>query len=363
MRVLRTLAAGAAAALALVATLVVVLLGALFWTVTGLTRGVRGAVRWWQGPESAWDEIVEFEPEVGWKNRGRTRARVRGNLAFEFTTDEEGWRGAGTIEESEIVVFGDSFAFGHGVSDRHFFAHRGSGPGVKGIGADGYNMVQGLLWMDRLKERLTGKLVVWFVFYGNDLMDNLHPNNTRYRTPFVRSTGDDTGWEILTDHVSTEPFSFEPRWGYRNTIAEPCTPGYHSERAYSACGFLLDRALDLCGGVDARLAVVGIPDVQTLDPRRVPSLRRRSSDPARFDPRLPDLRIAEMCSARNIPFVTLSDVLTVNDHLPSDCHWTPRGHARVAQVLQTLHANAPEPSVLPAVEREPVAAPARHSAS
>ena len=55
-------------------------------------------------------------------------------------------------------------------------------------------MVQTLLWMERLKDRLAGKLVVWLVFYGNDLMDNLHPNFDRYRTPFVRSRDDGAGW-------------------------------------------------------------------------------------------------------------------------------------------------------------------------
>jgi hypothetical protein len=336
MALIRTLVASIAALLALVVTLPVVLAGAPFWIVSALTRAVRALVRWWQPPEVDWTQLVEFDPGVGWKNRCNARARVRGKCAFEASTDGEGWRGRGTIEDSDVVAFGDSFAFGHGVNDRDFFADRTARLKIKAVGADGYNMVQGWIWMDRLKERLSGKWVVWLPFYGNDLMDNLQPNITRYRTPFVRSTAGVPGWEVVTHHVTAEPFPFDPSWGFTDTIAETCSSTPFAERAYSACAFLIDRARETLAEVDARLVVVGIPDPQMLDPDGVRRLRSRSTNPGAFDPELPDRRLGEICRERGIPFLPLSSVLVVGDHIPNDCHWTPQGHLKVARALEAF---------------------------
>jgi hypothetical protein len=79
-------------------------------------------------------------------------------------------------------------------------------PRIKAIGANGYNMVQELLWMRRYAPQLAGKLVVWFVYHGNDLFDNLQPNVFQYRTPFVRERHDGRGWEVVTEHVRRSPW-------------------------------------------------------------------------------------------------------------------------------------------------------------
>ena len=340
VHMLRFLVAGFAFAGALALSIPVVVVGAPFWLVSGLTRTVRGAIRRWQPREVPWDELIEFVPEIGWKNRGNVRAYVRGNRPFRVTTDRDGWRGRFSLEESDIVVFGDSFAFGHGVDDDAFFANQRSAVRIKAIGTNAYNMVQTLLWMERLKDQLAGKLVVWFVFYGNDLMDNLHPHFGRYRTPFVRSRDHGAGWEIITEHVRTEPWPFDPRsWNF-NRVGEVCSPTFRAERAFSACDYLIGRARDACESAGARLAVVGVPDVQLLDPTRRNRFRRRAPDPAHFDPRLPDRRLREICEGRGIPFVSLSEVLEVHDHLLNDCHWTPRGNLRVARVLERLNGEA-----------------------
>jgi hypothetical protein len=344
MGAIRLLIAALAGTVALAATLPVLLLGAPLWTVAGLTRLFRAAARAMQPGEVAWTELTEFTPDIGWKNRPNARVRVREGRTFLVSTDEDGWRGDGTIAEADMVVFGDSFAFGHGVSDGDFFPHRMRGVRAKAVGVNGYSMVQELLWMQRVRDHLAGKLVVWFVFYGNDLFDNLHPSFRHYRAPFVRSTDGGSGWEIVTDHVRPEPWPFDPKWGYRNKIAEACTPSYHSERAYSACAFLIDQALDVFAETRTELAVVGIPDVQMLDRSAHTELRRRSTNLEAFDPGLPDRRLREICGNRGLPVVTLSDVLSVHHHLPDDCHWTPAGHARVAKVLEELYRARPRSS-------------------
>lgn len=341
MGLIRVLVALLGAVVALVATLPVLLVGLPFWIVSGVARLVAGLARRRQAENVAWSEVIEFMPEIGWKNRSGARARVRSDRTFQVTLDADGWRGSRSIDESEILVFGDSFAFGHGVDDGAFFADRTSGVRVKALGADGYNMVQSLLWMERLRDRLQGKLVVWFAFYGNDLMDNLRTNLERYRTPFLRAGANEGEWEIVTGHVSPEPWPFDPNWGYRDKISETYTPGPHSERAFSACEFLIGRADELCREAGARLVVVGIPEVKAMDPREIPTIRERASDPSAFDPGLPDRMVGAMCASRGVPFVPLSGVLTVQDHLPHDCHWTPRGHQRVASLMERLAQDVP----------------------
>jgi hypothetical protein len=336
MVLIRTLLAALGAAVALVASVPVLLVGLPFWVVSALTRLVGSAVRRGQPESVPWSSVIEFMPEIGWRNRPGARARVRSDRSFQVTLDDDGWRGSRSIDESEILVFGDSFAFGHGVDDDAFFADRTSGVKVKALGADGYNMVQGLLWMERLRDRLDGKLVVWFAFYGNDLMDNLRTNLERYRTPFVKSGLREGEWEIVTEHVGPEPWPFDPHWGYRDKIAEICTPGHHADRAFSACDFLIGRAHDLCTAAGARLVVVGIPDVKMMDPRELPRLRERSSNATLFDPGIPDSRLNAMCTSRGVPFVSLSGIVPVQDHLPNDCHWTAKGHGRVARLMERL---------------------------
>jgi len=343
MGVVRFLIALLMAGVALLATIPVVLLGIPFWLVSFLTRAIREGVRKTQPEEVPWTELIDFVPEIGWRNRADVRARVRAERAFQITTDAEGWRGARSIDESEVLVFGDSFAFGHGVDDRSLFADRSSSVRMKALGANGYNMVQQLLWMERLRDRLAGKFVVWFAFYGNDLLDNLHPNFMHYRTPFVRERRDGEGWEIVTEHVREERWPFDPRWGYRDKIAEVCTPTFQSARVYSAAAFLVGRAREVCDSAGARLAVVGIPDPSMLEvDRRIAALRRRSSSPDAFDLTLPDRRFQEICTAHGVPFLALSGVVGLHDHLPNDCHWTPRGHAKVAQALERLYREAPD---------------------
>src|SRR5690606_2738722 len=340
MGVLRFLLAGVTAVVAVVLTLPVVLVGAPFWIVSSLTRAFRTLVRWVQPREVAWTELIDFVPKIGWKNGGNGRARVRASRSFRVSTDEDGWRGVGSIDDCDLLIFGDSFAFGHGVDDRDCFHARMSRLRVKAVGVNGYNMVQQLLWMERLRDRFAGKPVVWLAFYGNDLMDNLHPNFRHYRTPFVRASGGGEGREIAKDPVRQAPWPFDPDpkgWGYDNKIAEVCTPSYQSDRAYSACAFLVERAASLCAEVGSPLAVVGIPDVDMLDPTRHARLRARSSKPDAFDPGLPDRRVRELCDGLGVPFLPLSGMLKVNDHLPNDCHWTPRGHRKVALALEEFH--------------------------
>jgi hypothetical protein len=341
MGAIRLLLAGVAGVAALLATLPVLLVGAPFWIASALTRAVQRGVGRLFIPDEAPRDVIEFTPEIGWKNRGGVRCRVHNvQSSFRVTTDGEGWRGRRSIEDSDVVVFGDSFAFGEGIDDRHHFAELPSAVRIKAVGATGYNMVQSLLWMERLRARLRGRLVVWLAFYGNDPFDNLHPSYRHYRTPFVRRAGRGDAWEVAASHVRPDPWPFpcqDRDWGYADKAAEIHCPSHHAERAYSACEYLLERARETCAGAGADLVVVGVPCVEALDSAGAARLREQASDPGRFDPGLPDRRFAEICGRLEIRFAALSTVLSPRDHIHGDVHWTRGGHARVARVLEELY--------------------------
>lgn len=187
--------------------------------------------------------------------------------------------------------------------------------------------------MERLAPRLAGKSVVWFVFYGNDLHENLLPNSLdQYRAPFVRRRHGSAHWEVVTSHVSSEPWPF-PNRPEGSMVAELSTPGFLAERAFSACEYLIGRARGACEAVGASLQVWGVPDYRLLSDAGRAILAARARDAEAFDPGLIDRELGRVCRAAGVPFLALSEHLESGDHLEKDSHWSPRGHRRVAALL------------------------------
>lgn len=325
------------ATLAALITLPVVLVLALF-TIPFLVvaAAVAAIARRITGQTTPWQDLVEYIDEIGWKPKGGLVAYGADNNGdpFALTTDPSGWRGPADLAESDILAFGDSFAFGFGAGDADFFGADGRTPKVKAIGAPGYNMVQSLLWMNRLAAQLRGKTVVWLIYPGNDLEDNLSPQMESYRTPFVRETTNGS-WEIVTAHVNPEPWPFRLRRTNAQGFLQICRPSLLGTRAYKACAYLIEEAMHLCRAAGARLVIVTIPD---LSPMQTKKFAQLLADAAikEFDPTLPDERIAEICARFDLPFVPLADVLDVGDYLVNDVHWNARGHRRVAQALRDI---------------------------
>jgi len=331
VRALRALVAAGAGAAALVATGPLVILGLPFAIVAVLTRRV---ARRLERPHVAWPELIAFDPTVGWKPRPCARADHLADDVFHAATDADGWRGTRSVTESDVVVFGDSFAWGYGIDDEDFFGNLNRDVRVKAIGINGYNMVQELLWMERLSAELRGKLVVWFIYLGNDLYENLAPHMWGYRMPFMRGTGNRGGWEIVTSHLSPArlPYRADGRVYYER-LAELCSPSFLAERAYAACEFLLAKGRDVCARVDARLLVMTIPDSTQLTAAGTRWLLSCGGDPKSFDPDFPDKKIRDICERLGPPFVALKDHLDASHYKERDCHWNRSGHRRVAEVL------------------------------
>ncbi|MDR7468463.1 MAG: hypothetical protein QN194_11490 [Armatimonadota bacterium] len=314
----------------------VLVLALPFWGVALLTRAV---ARRLEPRAGSWQDLVRFDPVVGW----RPRPNVDGHFAergevFHVVTDAEGWPGRAGVGESDLVVFGDSIAFGFGVDAARSYREVDPRLRVKSISAPGYNLVQELLLMQEMAPRLAGKLVVWFIYHGNDLYDNLSPFMGPYRTPFVRERRDGTGWEIVTGHLSPAPWRYSAgRYrDWQRVLASLYAPTFLAERAYAACDFLLGEAKTVCDGVGARLVVCTLPSPLALGPL-ASRLARHSDHPEAFDPDLPDRRIGDSCRAHGIPFVAAKPYLSPRDYQLPDDHWTERGHRRVAEILRSLY--------------------------
>ncbi len=337
MSTIRTLIAMISSLFGILLIIPIIVLGLPFWAVAFLTHLIHSLVRLFRPKVVPWQQLIEFEPTVGWKPKPNLKAYARADNVFHLTTDSQGWRGQTTLYESEVLVFGDSYAFGYGVDDKSFFAELNPKLRIKAIGINGYNMVQELLWIQRLSVHLRDKLVVWFIYFGNDLYENLQPNLDHYRMPFVRKVNGTGSWEIVTSHISPAKWPSNSQRHYYAKLAEICSPTFLAQRVYSACEFLISRGRDICNQAGAQLVVMSIPDITQISKTHITKLATLAPEPDSFDPDLPDKKIREICSALGVPFVALKNHLKVEDYKEHDVHWNERGHQRVAEVLNRVY--------------------------
>lgn len=317
----------------------VVLLAMPLLLVPALTRLV---VRVFQPASLPWEEWIQFDPQVGWRPKPNRGAYHRADGVFRTTTDADGWRGKTSIEDAEVVVFGDSFAWGYAANDDEFFADLDPHRKIKSIGINGYSMVQCLLWMEKLAPRLQGKLVVWFVYVGNDFCDNLSTDMRGYRAPFVRERKGGAGWEIVTSHLSRERWPLTPSsrragWHYLQKTAEICCENHFSRRAFSACEHLVHAARSVCERAGARLVVLSIPDLAQMSSDGLDRLRSLCGNHKTFDADRPDRELARICRANGVPFVATKPLMSREHFKAYDCHWNRDGNQRIAEIIAELH--------------------------
>ena len=323
----------------LVLAIPILLIVTPFLGVSWLTRIIARKI---ESSALRWPQLIEFDPVLGWKPRPNLTARHMADDLYEITTDAHGWRGRVGLADGKIVVFGDSFAAGYGIDDKDFFANLDPRLAIKPVGINGYSMVQELLLMQRYAGQLRGKVVVWFVYHGNDLYDNLSPDMHGYRAPFLREVNGTGEWEIVTHHIDPTrwPLAGAMRLKglhYHARLAELCSPTYLSQRAYSACEFLIRRGLDVCEQAGAKLVVMTIPDTTQLTEQGVKFLMSRGPDSKTFDEDYPDKMIGEICRKLGVPFVATKELMDPTDFKKTDCHWNRKGHRRIAEILTTIY--------------------------
>lgn len=313
----------------------------------------------WISSATSWEHIVKYDPHIGWKPRPNLNKVYyldhvgdRGSII----TDQEGWPCKYNIEDSDIVVFGDSFAFGYGSEIENTYFGMNKEIRIKPISAAGYNMVQELLLMKQYRNRLKDKLVIWFICLENDLSENLRFENSRYYTsPFVRINNTNHSWEMVTSHLQPD------KWLYgeiksNNTLrfATICTPSAYSDRVFSACEYLIQQGKEICDSVGAEMLIFTIPDKKQLSKDGIMQFTNRLPPDSEFDPDFPDAKIKEICNRLNISFLSGKSHLNIEDYKINDSHWNKKGNKKVSGLLvdfyktrKVIHKEVKENSKLP----------------
>ena len=325
-----------ASVVALIAVLPILLAALPFWLVAKLTRVL---LPLFKSSVVGWPDLFEFHPHLGWKAKSNFSAHCleERDDVFQVSTDADGWPGNRTLDESKIVVFGDSHAFGYGVdTKRAFFSI--ADVAIKAIGAPGYNMVQEILLMEELAPSLKGKLVVMFVCYGNDLYDNLAPEMGGYRTPFV-TKANGSEWRIVTHHIDESKWSASSgRQGRQRTrVPEKLfRKSFLGDRAFSASEFLIGKGKEICQRAGAEFVVMTIPTPAMLEP--LPSVYGKN-----INAEYPDQTIRDTCRKLNVPVLCLKDHLSRGDYKSYDEHWSECGHRKVAGIIASIYGAKFEP--------------------
>jgi hypothetical protein len=335
---MRLVLAALASIVGLILILPVVLLSIPLIAVYNLTAAL---ARFIEARCVPWKDLISFDPVIGWKPKANLDVKylaADGQICH-VKTDACGWVGTRAVSNADIVIFGDSFAFGYGVNFEQTFFEKLSHPRIKGIGAPGYNMVQELLLMRELAPQLREKLVIWFICLDNDLYDNLNPNKPNfYKTPFVASVNGNGDWRVVTEHVAPTRNGYAPQQSpYYPMLAKFCTEGFVSDRAFSASGYLIREARDVCRAAGAELVVMTIPNRHQLTDDGVAFLSSYLPGSNAVDPDYPDKRIAKNCEELGVRFIAAKQHLGTEHYKRRDPHWNESGHQRVADLLAQVY--------------------------
>lgn len=364
-------------------TLLVVLVGASTATLTDVAA--RGFVRLAQRPEDIYARrhpplaiVGRFAPGV------RFEGEVHGDLAammrdppvrirrrVRFATDARGFRNdvEPDARPHDVVVLGDSFAFGSGTTQDETWVHRLTSE--HGLAA--YTMgFPGSPWQGCVNAQIDlpgvavreGGALVFMLFSGNDLDDvwkeSLDPaelgwpapwwtqlqvrlESWRKRSPFHhlrrRSAAAEPGPPPV---VTARTPGGAPALFYRQYVAAAARsreqvrahPGYASVVAS------LRRARSLAEARGLRFVVVCAPTKAEVHPEALP-------DAGPFRPGAFAEEMAEVCRADGVPCLDLLPLLRAHVasgggdvYWPDDTHWSPAGNEVVArEVARFLRAD------------------------
>jgi hypothetical protein len=285
-----------------------------------------------------WEDIIEFSPGIGWKPKPNLDAVYLDKIGDKCSiiTDGEGWAGRLSIAEADIVVVGDSFAFGYGAEHKKSYAFVDPEIKIKPLAAPGYNMVQELMLIKKYADKLQGKNLGWFICLENDLYDNMLPyHSTLYSTPFVKQNIRENTWQVMREHISETSGNTVLNQGrpYLDFYEKLGSLNILSNRAFSAARYLINKAAQICSQNNISLHVIGIPYKDHL---KEDKLFKSSNGQGDFNEDYIDSQFTEICNDFEIPYYSLRNWLTINDYKKYDTHWNEKGNENIAKFLKSL---------------------------
>jgi hypothetical protein len=142
-----------------------------------LPEEARLRLHWSSLRDADGQSMMVADPYLGFRYRPNLTGQLRrGELNFIFTTDEKGFRNSSPVPKAaDIVVVGDSMAFGYGVADDATWTH-GLATQLDDYTIMNFALIGGApqQYLRVLKTEtleLNPKLVLFMLFPGNDLKD------------------------------------------------------------------------------------------------------------------------------------------------------------------------------------------------
>jgi lysophospholipase L1-like esterase len=261
--------------------------------------------------------LYSYDRELGWVPVPNSASKFTATRTMSVQHNSLGLRDIehDSAPRPTILFLGDSFVWGYDVDADERFTEliRGKLPDhrIVNAGVSGYGTDQEYLLLQRLWDRVLPDVVV-LICYVNDHDDN--STNSRYDGSFKPY------------------FQLSPQGGKFAGQPVPKSRHHHFKDNWVASNFLLAR-LAASAYVRFRNPVVSVPD-----PTEHLIVNMRDFVEGRGAKFLIGLYLGSMegfLQAQNIPFTSLDATAMLNElHFPGNgAHWTPAGHAVVADAL------------------------------
>lgn len=310
-----------------------------------------------------------------------------------YRYDRNGFRNAADVQRADVVVIGDSFIEGWGVTADELVTSRLAADlgdaRVANLGQSWYGPQQELEVLRRYGLPLEPRTCVWSFFEGNDLQDveryttasKVWPELSRRNHSFVLRSFTRNALHrlrrVVQDRLGEDAMGtlgypsgvFQPRGGvpvrmYFEYKAHPLST--REEKSLGEVRQVLEEAGRLCGRQGARLLVVFVP---TKD-RVYKSLCRfaAGAEPLRWGSNDLPRRIEAIAQEAGADSLDLTPGFADRAargeilYFPRDSHWSPAGHRAAAAAIARAIGGKAEPGFRPQIARvRPSRGPGRRS--
>jgi len=314
-------------------------------------------------PHARWSGPAATDLEAEWLVRPSV------SRFLTFTYDARGYRNATELDRAEVVLLGDSFVDGWGVTDQETSAsvlQAKLGKPVANLGVAGYGTLQELAVLKREAPRLQPAAVVWFFFEGNDLYDDWRFQRTLMSLTSVKANRQGPAQPVTRAHTWRQRCLAGNFLRLLRAWSDPLIPNrvpYFGTLTTSSTGrqtvafadyaavawspWLADRwsqtkaafeeGSRFCRQRGIRLMLCYVPDKFRV---YQPFVEFPADSPCQKWATWPlPADFAEFCRANQIPFLDLTGPLRESarqggmPYPPADSHWSAEGHKLVADIL------------------------------